>query len=266
MPEGLSGSLAQLPLRHLLKMLAAGEQTGRLELNSGLELADLFLRAGVVVHATADAATGDAAVSTALGWANGSFRFEPGILPPEITITAPLEQLLAEGSRQMSEREMLRRVIPSPDVVPRLASKLPGESITISAAEWEVLAQIDGEATVGQLARKLGRSDLEAVRAFYSLKMTGLIELSVEAATPVAVALAGQPFFRALQAAVAGAMGPLAEIIIDDTLQDIGFTRGTLPRSEMSTVAERISGEIRDPENRSRFQQTMLAALRNPAA
>ncbi len=266
MPEGISGNLAQLPLRNLLKMLAAGEQTGRLELNSGVEVAELFLRAGVVVHATADAASGDTAVSTALGWANGGFRFEPGILPPEITITSPLEQLLAEGSRQLSEREMLRRVIPSPDVVPRLAQRLPGESISISAAEWEVLAQIGGDATVGQLARQMGRSDLEAVRAFYSLKMSGLIELSVEVAAPVAIVLAGQPFFRALQTAVAGAMGPLAEIIIDDTLEDVGFTRATLPRSEMSAVAERISGEIRNPEKRSRFQQTMLAVLRAPAA
>lgn len=266
MPEGLSGSLAQLPLRHLLKMLAAGEQTGRLELNSGLELADVFLRSGIVVHATADAATGDAAVSAALGWTSGSFRFEPGIASPEITITAPLEQLLAEGSRQVSEREMLRRVIPSPDVVPRLAPRLPGESITIRAADWEVLAQINGEATVGQLARDLGRGDLEAVRAIYGLKMAGLIELSVEPAAPVAIALAGPAFFRALQAAVAAAMGPLAEIIVDDTLEDLGFTRATLPRSEMSAVAERISGEIREAEKRSRFQQTMLATLRSPAA
>lgn len=266
MPEGLSGSLAQLPLRHLLKMLAAGEQTGRLELSSGLELADLFLRAGIVVHAAADAAVGEAAVSTALGWPNGSFRFEPGILPPEITITAPLEQLLAEGSRQLSEREMLRRVIPSPDVVPHLSPALPAESMTITAADWAVLAKIDGSATVGQLARLLGRSDLEAVRAFYSLKMAGLIELSLEAATPVAIAMAGQAYFHTLQAAVAAAMGPLAEIIIDDTLDDIGFTRTTLPRSEMAAVAERISGEIRDPEKRIRFQQTMLAALRSSAA
>ena len=247
-------------------MFAAGEQTGRLGLNSGLECADLFLRAGSVVHATADAATGDAAVSLALGWTNGSFSFEPGILPPEITISAPLEQLLAEGSRQVSEREMLRRVIPSPDVVPRLAPRLPGDSISITAADWEVLAQIDGQATVGELARKLGRSDLEAVRAFYSLKTAGLIELAVEALVPVAIVLAGQPLFKVLQAAVAGAMGPLAEIIIDDTLDDVGFTRATLPRSEMSAVAERISGEIRDPDKRSRFQQTMLAALRNAAA
>ncbi|MEO6398117.1 MAG: DUF4388 domain-containing protein, partial [Tepidiformaceae bacterium] len=167
MSEGLSGSLAQLPLRQLLKMLAAGEQSGRLELRSGPDVAHLFMRSGMVVHATADAVFGDAAVSTALGWASGSFRFEPGILPPEISITAPLEQLLAEGSRQVSEREMLRRVIPSPDVVPRLATKLPAESMTITAADWNVLSKIDGVATVGQLARELERSDLEAVRAFY---------------------------------------------------------------------------------------------------
>lgn len=266
MADGLSGDLAQLPLRHLLKMLAAGEQTGRLHLNSGLELADLFVRAGVVVHATAEAAIGDAAVSTALGWTTGSFRFEPSLLPPEVSVTTPLDQLLAEGSRQVSERESLRRVIPSPDVIPRLAPRLPGESVTISAADWGVLAQINGEATVGQLARIIGRSDLDAVRTFYSLKMSGLIELSVEHAASATIALAGEPFFRVLQAAVADAMGPLAEIIVDDALIDVGFTRLTLPRTEMTALAERLSGEIREPGTRSRFQQTMLAAMRRLAA
>ncbi|MEP6871042.1 MAG: DUF4388 domain-containing protein, partial [Anaerolineaceae bacterium] len=200
------------------------------------------------------------------GWISGSFRFEPGLLPTEISVTAPLEQLLAEGSRQVSERELLRRVVPSPDVVPRLTPNLPAESVSISAAEWEVLAQITGEATVGQLARNLGRSDLDAVRAVYSLKMAGLIELSTTVVAPVAIVLAGESFFHALQAAVAAAMGPLAEIIVDDALSDLEFTRATLPRAEMSAIAERISREIRDPGKRSRFQQAMLRELRSHAA
>jgi len=51
MAEGLTGSLAQLPLPDLLKMLGAGGQSGRLELTSGLDSGDIYLVAGAVVHA-----------------------------------------------------------------------------------------------------------------------------------------------------------------------------------------------------------------------
>ena len=77
---------------------------------------------------------------------------------------------------------------------------------------------------------------------------------------------AGADFFQALTTAVAGALGPLAEIIIDDAVEDLGFTRATFPRDAVASLAERISGEIREPEKRVRFQQTMLQMLRGQQA
>jgi len=49
-------------------------------------------------------------------------------------------------------------------------------------------------------------------------------------------------------------------------VEDLGFTRATLPRDAVASLAERVSAEIRDPEKRVRFQQTMLAMLRQQAA
>jgi hypothetical protein len=40
---------------------------------------------------------------------------------------------------------------------------------------------------------------------------------------------------------------------------------GHLPRDAVASLAERISGEIRDTDKRVRFQQTMLAMLRQAA-
>ena len=42
----------------------------------------------------------------------------------------------------------------------------------------------------------------------------------------------------------------------------LGFNRATFPRDAVAALAERISGEIREPEKRVRFQQTMLQLLR----
>ncbi|WP_322796368.1 DUF4388 domain-containing protein [Tepidiforma sp.] len=267
MPEGLTGSLAQLPLIDLLKMLAAGGQTGRLELSSGLDLGDLYLHQGHVVHAEAAGEWGEPAFARLITWPNGQFRFIPGEPAPERTITRPLDQLLAEAARLASEREAVRRVVPSMDVVPRLPRKAPAPTITIDAADWETIAVIDGTRTAAAIAAALGLDDYDTMRRLYRLKLSGLVELEkAPQVAPSARALAGPQFFQALHAAVAAAVGPLAEIIIDDCLDAMGYTRQDFPRDGVAALAEAVSNEITDAEKRVRFQQTMLAMLRGNRA
>lgn len=267
MAEALTGSLAQLPLVDLLKMLAAGSQTGRLELSSGLDQGDLFLDHGELVHADASMQAGEAAFAKLVLWPAGQFRFEPGVAAPHRSIEKPLEKLLADSARAASEREALRRVVPNMEIVPRLARKAPGPQVTIDAADWQLIATIDGQRTAAELARELGAEDIDLARTLYRLKLHGLVEITAaQAQQPQQRALAGPGFFQVLNTAVAGALGPLAEIIIDDAVEDLGFTRATFPRDAVASLAERISAEIREPDKRVRFQQTMLQMLRGQAA
>jgi len=132
MPEGLTGSLSQLPLVDLLKMLAAGGQTGRLELTSGLDQGDIYLHKGEVVHADCDLQVGDVAFAKLVSWPNGQFRFEPQTPSPARSIEKPLDRLLADSARAASEREAIRRVVPNMDVVPRLARKAPAAPLPLT--------------------------------------------------------------------------------------------------------------------------------------
>ena len=267
MAEAFTGSLAQLPLVDLLKMLAAGGQTGHLEITSGLDQGDLFLDKGQLVHCECDMRTGESAFTRLVAWPNGQFRFEPGVAAPERSLDKPLERLLADSARAASEREAIRRVVPNMDAIPQLARKAPGPTITIDGRDWELLALINGERTAADLATATGSEDIDMARNLYRLKMAGLVELSAaQAAAPQQRAVAGPAFFQALTTAVAGALGPLAEIIIDDAVEELGFTRATFPRDTVSALAERISAEIREPEKRVRFQQTMLQMLRGQQA
>ena len=267
MSQGLTGSLAQLPLLDLLKMLAAGRQTGRLELSSGLDQGELYLHQGELIHADCDMQIGEPAFARLAQWPNGQFRFEQGVAAAQRSIEKPLERLIADSARAASEREAIRRVVPNMDAIPRLARKAPGPTVTIEGADWEMLAVIDGRRTAGELATELGIEDIELARTLYRLKLARLIDLTAaQVAAPAQRALAGAGFFQALTTAVAGALGPLAEIIIDDAVEDLGFTRATFPRDAVASLAERISGEIREPDKRVRFQQTMLQMLRGQQA
>jgi hypothetical protein len=267
MVEGLTGSLAQLSLADILKMLAAGSQTGRIELSSGLDRGELYLENGNVVHADASGVFGERAFTRLLSWPNGAFRFEAHIPAPETTIDKPLDRLFAESARHASEREAIRKVIPSMSAVPKLAKQSPAPTVTIEAHEWQIIALVDGQASITEIADVLGREEFEILKQLYRLKTTGLIELTF--AQPVAApqrVAAGAQFFAFLTTAVAAAMGPLAEIVIDDALDALGLTRATMPRDAIAALAERISADIRDENKRVRFQQTMLAAIRNQAA
>ena len=90
MSEGLSGNLAQLPFRDLLRMLCGADQTGRIEFQSGPERAEVFLRNGHVVHATAESSAGETAFAVILGWTKGMFRFDAGVSTIETTISKSL--------------------------------------------------------------------------------------------------------------------------------------------------------------------------------
>jgi len=268
MAEGLSGSLAQIPLADLLKMLGAGSQTGRLRLTSGLDVGDLYVQRGTVVHAETDGVWGEGAFSRIVSWPNGNFRFEPGLTAPDQTIEKPFEQLMAESERVISERETIRRVIPSIEALPRWVRELPGSEVTIPASDWRLMALLDGRTSIAEIGRQLGLDDATLIKQMYRLKLGGLIELEMpqgRAAQPQRV-LAGPAFFHALTVAVADAIGPLAELIVDDCVDAMGFTRNTFPREAVSALAERIAAEIRDDHQRVRFQQTMLSMLRGMAA
>jgi hypothetical protein len=272
MPEGLSGSLAQIPLADLLRMLGAGAQTGRLRLTSGLDVGDAYVDRGDIVHAETDGTMGEAAFSRLLSWPNGTFMFEPGITSLDRTIEKSLDVLMAESARAASEREAIRRIIPSTDAIPRLVRELPNPPITIDAGDWRILSRMDGATSIAAMGFDLGMEEPDLIRQLIRLKNAGLFELEIVQAAPQQKEapqqrqLAGPQFFQALTTAVADAMGPLAEVIVDDAVEGMGFTRATLPREAVSTLCERIAAEIRDDAHRVRFQQTMLSMLRSRAA
>ncbi|MEV0144537.1 MULTISPECIES: hypothetical protein [unclassified Nonomuraea] len=75
-------------------------------------------------------------------------------------------------------RAHLARIWPSADVdtAPvRLAPWLPGQGVTLSAVQWEVVTRADGEAAPLDLARRLGRSGYSVLLAVRRLAAAGLL-------------------------------------------------------------------------------------------
>ncbi|HSJ08360.1 MAG TPA: DUF4388 domain-containing protein [Longimicrobiales bacterium] len=114
-------------------------------------------------------------------WDEGYFKFEERgeIGEQRLLARVRVESLLMEGARRIDEWTRLESKVPSPEAVPVLAAggdrELPLE---LRAEEWEVLAEIDGERDVRQIAAHLGRSAFDIAKTVYGLVSTGVLEVT----------------------------------------------------------------------------------------
>lgn len=116
-----------------------------------------------------------------MAWDEGHFRFEErdDIRRDEVEVRVRVESLLMEGARRIDEWARLEAKIPNADAVPVLASTDDSGAapLDLHPGEWEVLAEIDGERSLRQLAADLGRSSFDVAKIIYGLVSTGVVEI-----------------------------------------------------------------------------------------
>lgn len=115
-------------------------------------------------------------------WDEGYFKFEERTEIGEQRLLARVrvESLLMEGARRIDEWTRLESKVPSPEAVPVLAANTDRDMtpLELRSDEWEVLAEIDGDRDVRQLAADLGRSAFDVAKTIYGLVSTGVLEVS----------------------------------------------------------------------------------------
>jgi tetratricopeptide (TPR) repeat protein len=115
-------------------------------------------------------------------WDEGYFKFEERgeIGEQRLLARVRVESLLMEGARRIDEWTRLETKVPSPEAVPALAANADREMtpLELRSDEWEVLAEIDGERDVRQIAADLGRSAFDVAKIVYGLVSTGVLEVT----------------------------------------------------------------------------------------
>ena len=129
-------------------------------------------------------------------WADGFFRFENNLLPPDgkIMVRVNLENIILEGSRRMREFEQLQDEIPSLDMALKFTDR-PGTNIrnvNLSVEEWRVVSFINPKNTIRQIAVAVKKNDIEMRRIVYGLLQAGLVEIVRPAGMPPLPAAARQ--------------------------------------------------------------------------
>jgi len=166
---------------------------------------------------------------------------------------------MAEERRGQAASKMI-----GPKTILRLAAPTNGGEVRLSGADWNILAQVNGVRTIAEIGRRLHLPEAELLAAMGRLAGAGLAEVCDHpdtAPAPVPAALLGE-----IRLAFARLMGPLAPMLVDEAIEDMGEDAEALPRHRLAGLVEALAEQIADEAKRVQFQETMLGLLRRTQA
>lgn len=259
MPETVLGDLTQVKLFDILTPLLNGKKTGKI-MFEGKEGGELYLELGNIIHAKTNQAIGEYAFFTLMGLNTGKALFEPDEVSSERSIPISTEQLLQNWSSQKQEWDKIREVISSPHVVFRLSVQKSPENKNINADQWNVLALCNGSKTVSEIAEALNWDGFRASKTIVQLAQLGMLERAGEH-KPAKKRPVSDNFFPTVEAELRRVIGPMAPLIINDKLSDLGETKDSLGQDQASSFIERLSEEVTPDSKRKEFLRVVMDFL-----
>lgn len=116
-----------------------------------------------------------------LSWTEGVFRYEERetVDAGDADVQVRVESLLMEGARRIDEWSRLESRIPNAEAIPVLqpVEENGAAPLDLHPEDWEVLAEIDGERELRQIAADLGRNSFDVAKIVYGLVSAGVVRI-----------------------------------------------------------------------------------------
>jgi type II secretory pathway predicted ATPase ExeA len=164
---------------------------------------------------------------------------------------------LCDNALAMASRAGRKRV--SAYVIVKAAAKLmldrPIDHRTNGASRNGVVRSTAGD--FGAHNSQATQQADETVRTFIKQRSN---QLAAAVSAPKDRTVASQ-FFDFMARAATEGLGPMAKLIIDDQITDLGESRDSFPQSKLSELIERVSREIFNGTMRARFLDKMAQAI-----
>lgn len=121
----------------------------------------------------------------------------------------------------------------------------------------KTLLELDGKKTIEEIARNLGLTVKDLRPVVSRLLELGLIESAVDEA-----AMVNHDFFASVRKELSLAIGPIADVLIEDALLDLNCTVSDFPVQHAPELVYMLARQIQREEKRVIFQQNMLEKLK----
>jgi hypothetical protein len=120
-----------------------------------------------------------------------------------------------------------------------------------------ILMALDGKKSLGVISQKTGLS-MAAIREIAAKLMALRLIEPIESAA----AVLDRDFMDTLVAQLSLAIGPLAEVLVEDGVEDLGYTLRTVPIQRAAELVNLLAQEIQRDEKRTDFKQRMVKKIK----
>lgn len=176
----IRGSLTEASLPDVLQLLSMGGKTGRLSLIYRQSFGFVFVENGRITHASIKGRDlkSEGAVYELFTWTQGSFNFEPAIMPDSTLEKVSLDPqpLMLEGARRVDEWTLIEKAIPSFDAIFALdRQKLLFSKLELTEDQRSLLPLFDGRRNVDSLVQESSMSEFAVGKALFGLMNAGFL-------------------------------------------------------------------------------------------
>jgi hypothetical protein len=252
MDEALQGLLDKGVLVNIMQYLAMNQSTGCLALRQAQgEQANVYFEEGNVVHINLGSHSDVKALSLLLNWNEGSYSFRSDVLANEKTIRASIERILLEASMHA---DVSRKHGFNPFYEDSILTARPLEKhqvVSMSLRGVQLFPHLDGIRTLGEIAHQTQLPLNEIITAANELNMQGLTD--AKAITVVS------NFVSDLKTVMKNIVGPMGEIMVDDTLYDLGISRQEVPQRSIPHLLRTLEKDIKHQRWRDDFGKAAIS-------
>ncbi len=108
--KGLAGKLSTISLDELIQTLYTANKTGVLTVDNHGDKGKIFIKNGLVVHVITKNLKGEQAFFRVTTWKNASFRFIPGEVNVERSVTMNVHGLLLEAMKRLDDMRQIKQL------------------------------------------------------------------------------------------------------------------------------------------------------------
>ena len=120
-----------------------------------------------------------------------------------------------------------------------------------------VFMALDGKAPLGVVARKTGLNMSSMREIIAKLMQNGLVQKEDQK-----IVMLDKDFFDYLMAHLSIAVGPIAQVLIEDEVENLGCELSRFPGHRVAELIDKLAQEIRREEKKNEFIEKMAAKIR----
>jgi hypothetical protein len=259
MPNDFIGDLSKTRLFDLIKPLLDKKKSG-LMLVKGNEIGEIYMEGGSIIHAKLGSSSGEDALLAMMEWDSGRVTFDWQAATEEQTVFMPTEQLLMIWTDRDNEWKKIQELVPSFNTVFQIPIDSTPEDKNISGIQWKILTLCNGTRTVYEVSQGLKWQIFETSKMICQMVQNGLLERAPEKGieiNPTVKRTVNGNFFPIIENELRKIMGPMAPLIIDDTIAEFGASRDAFPEDQLPPFVQAVTDEITDKTKRALFNKSM---------